>query len=176
MGYPIVSEDPWIQQHYEACRAEGTSHTLAEMFAFAQPPASNTDREFLAGHVNGSQFAGREGLGDHYKKEAEAAGVSTNGKVYMGGLAAYPGDPKAWVDGRGDVERVCRERGYNCRGQVNVQSEPVEPAAPIDIGEDIVDREVASVLRRRPEPRPKKRAELREKIRSRLKPHWAKKK
>ena len=94
------------RSHYDRCIANGCSPRLAEMLAAGQPPMSNTDREFLEGHCNGNQFAGREAVGDAYAAVARAEGADTTGKVYMGSLAAYPGDPRAWVSGRGDVQRV----------------------------------------------------------------------
>lgn len=108
--------------HFVECINEGTSPTLAEMFASAQAPCAVTDATFLAGHCNGSQFAGQEAEGDFIRRVAESEGQSVKGKVYLGGLAKYPGDPKAWVDGRGDVKKVCEERGWNCEGSVNVKS------------------------------------------------------
>src|SRR5271154_7062156 len=105
---------PAQQAHYDRCIAEGTSPVLAEMFALGQPPMSNTDREFLAGTENGRQFEGQEEVGDYYRQEATKAGVNTTGKVYKNGLARFPGDPEAWVSGRGDVQRVIEERGWNC--------------------------------------------------------------
>src|ERR1700676_3108092 len=124
--WPIISDNPHIQGWYVVCRMEGTSHALAEMFALRQPPMSNTDREFLQGHVNGNQFEGQDEIGDQFRKQAEAAGVNVQGKVYMGGLAAFPGDPEAWVGGRGDFQKVVEDRGWSCEGSVNVAA-PSKP-------------------------------------------------
>lgn len=125
--WPRVSDNPRIQQHYEACRAVGTSHLLAEMFAFRQGPALMTDDVFLEGRhaAQAEQFNRNPEIADAYKGEADAAGVDITGKVYLSGLAAYPGDPKAWVSGRGDVQRVCEERGWSCKGAVNVKGEHI---------------------------------------------------
>lgn len=112
------------------------------------PPMSNTDREFLEGHCNGSQFAHNPAIGDNYRKECEAAGGSTLGRKYLSQLARFPGDPQAWVSGRGDVQKVLEERGWGCEGSVTTKGrgrvEP--PPEPIPIADHIVDRETAKEL------------------------------
>lgn len=108
---------------YWDIRKSGTSPKLAEMLTLQSPPMSNTDREFLEGHCNGNQFAKgplSEDLGDRMKAVAEAAGQNVKGKVYIGGLARFPGDPEAWIAGRGDVRKVVEERGWKCSGSVDV--------------------------------------------------------
>lgn len=173
MSWPIVSDHPDVQAHYERCREEGTSHTLAEMFALAQPPQSRTDREFLRGHCNGSQFAGNPAMGDYYKAVAEAEGQDTKGKVYLSGLADYPGDPRAWVDGRGDVQKVCEERGWGCAGAVNLKVRVEEPVS-VAIDEALVQQEVEHILTQVPDPQHVDTEDLAEQVREKRKPHWEK--
>jgi hypothetical protein len=114
------------QEVYEQSLANGCSPKLAEMFALATPPQARTDSTFLSGNCNGSQFEHVPGRGDYLKEIAEARGQSVTGKVYKAGLARYPGDPEAWVSGRGDVERVARARGWGVEGDVSVPAEGVE--------------------------------------------------
>lgn len=97
----------------------GSQEKISDMFKSGIPPMSNTDREFLEGHCNGSQFERNPHVGDRLAADAEAAGVNVKGKVYIGGLAAFPGDPRAWVSGRSDVERVCEEMNYGASGSVS---------------------------------------------------------
>jgi hypothetical protein len=172
--WPIISEVPWVQAHYEACREEGTSHNLAEMFALAAPPMSNTDREFLHGHCNGNQFAGQEGVGDEYRKTAAAAGVNVTGKVYLTQLARYPGDPEAWVDGKGDVERVCTKRGWGATGLVNVKPVEKQHAPDIPVADNLLDAEVEKICDAQPDSKNIDKVELREQVLEKRKPHWAK--
>jgi hypothetical protein len=120
--FAIIDGTPEQQDAYDEMRRNGESHKLAEMLALQRTPGAVTDSTFLAGHVNGNQFADDPNAGARYKREAEAAGVSTTGKVYLSQLAKYPGDPKAWVSSRGDVARVCKERGWACSGAVKVKS------------------------------------------------------
>lgn len=144
----------------------------AEMLESGETPALSTDNTFLEGHCNGSQFADAPGLGDYYKTEAEAAGQDVKGKVYLSGLAEYPGDPRAWVSGRGDVKKVCEERNYKCQGAVDhKRDDGREPFRPVVLGEDIVQREVAEAIGRGSE---KPMGELADEVKRKRKPHWAK--
>ncbi len=142
--YPVVSDDPQIQAHYEFCRSQGTGHMLAEMFAYAQPPQSDTDVEFL----RGTQTA----------------------RKYLSSLAEYPGDPRSYVTGKADVQKVCEERGWGCTGKVNVKPRnDLPPPEHVAIGEDIVRDDVAKEVEAGAHP-----AEAREKVIAKRKPHWAK--
>jgi len=118
---------------------------LADMFAAGKPPRGRTDATFLEGHHNGNQFEGEERVGDIYRKVAEAHGQNTTGKVYLPALAEFPGDPHAWVSGRGDVQRRCEEKGWECEGAVTVKGRQFEHKK-VPVAEDIVQREVAREL------------------------------
>jgi|GEM_PF-4745890 len=112
------------------------------------PPGEKTDRGFLYGTENGKQFEGKEYIGDYYKGVADKSNVSINGKKYISQLARFPGDPEAWVSGRGDIQRICEERGYNCEGSVNVKAmKEVVPQAPKPLADDIIRREVAKKVK-----------------------------
>lgn len=126
---------------------------LADMLASHQAPMAVTDREFMRFNCNGAQFEGLPAYGAMCKAEAEKAGVSTTGKKYMSQLARFTGDPEAWVSGRGDVERVCKARQWNCEGSVNVDS-PIrdEPAKP-KLADDLVQKYVKADLAENPEQR-----------------------
>lgn len=155
---------------YFTCRINGWSHAGAMMMALASPPMSNTDREFLQGHVNGSQFQHNEARGDYYAKAAKEAGVSTTGKVYISGLAEFPGDPRAWVSGRGEAQRVCEERGWEAEGAVNVKGRQFDHGPPIELADDIVEAEASRVLAKHPEPQTVNHEELKHTIREKRKP------
>jgi hypothetical protein len=123
---------PEQQKHYDACIAEGTSPALAEMFATGQTPGVSTTKTFLEGmSTNGSQFESKPEIGDYLARDLKKSGGSPKGKVYLSGLALYPGDPKAWVSDKSDVKRVCRERDYDCSGAVSHQSEGRKERAKI---------------------------------------------
>lgn len=169
-GYPWVSRNPRVQLHYIDCRQKGTSHNLAEMFALGQAPMANTDREFLEGRENGRQFEKNPELGDFYRREAEARGADVTGKVYLSGLAAFPGDPRAWVSGRGDVRRLCEDRGWGCEGSVSVPVRNVaETGGKYEVAPELVMDRAADLAANCPGDRP---GDLVEKAREQLSPNW----
>jgi hypothetical protein len=131
---------------YMTCRAEGTAHRLAIVLATGQFPGVRTDVEFNRGRCNGNQFERCPGLGDYYRRAAEAAGVSTTGKYYSAALAEYPGDPEAWVADRHDVLAVARRKGLKVEGLVEYTPPEVEPIPEVGLADDLVAREVDEVL------------------------------
>lgn len=137
MNYPVISDHPGVQKLYEQMRADGSSHKLAEMLALQSPPMSNTDREFLEGQHE--QFAATPHHGDYYAKQAKRHGLAnTKGLTYMPGLARFPGDPQAWVTGRGDVAKVVEKNGWACDGSVKVNAMRQEEPKVVDVAPDIV--------------------------------------
>jgi len=174
-SFPLISFEPSVQAFYEQMRREGTSHTLAEMFALQQPPeTAGTDTAFNQGRCNGNQFEKTPWMGDYYKREAVRAGVDTTGKTYLSGLARYPGDPQAWVSDTGDVRRVCEGRGWGCRGAVNVRAqEPTSDHADTPVADDIAEDHVAAITRGQ-EVTATVRQDIKEEVIHQLKPHWAK--
>jgi hypothetical protein len=170
VSYCRISDDESIQRHYEEARRNGTSHSLAEMFALGAAPTVQTDATFMRGTANGRQFQGNaEKFGDAYAKIARKRGQNVTGKKYLSGLARFPGDPEAWVDGRGDVQRVLEKRGWESEGSVNVKSRcPEAPRPTIDVADDILNEEVQRIVESSPEPI-KDRRELKEQVRQKRK-------
>jgi len=163
--YPTVSDDPQVQAFYEMCREKGTDHNMAKIFALRDPPSLRTNKTFLANR--GNPFEGDDAKAKRCVAAARAGGVNPTGKTYLGGLAKYEGDPKAWIDGKGDVERVCAERGWGCEGSVTVE-EPVNETPdlfeePYRVADDLVQEEVAKRLNGETVGT-KERAELVEKV------------
>lgn len=142
----VVSQDPRVQLRYEEMVASGQSHNMAEMLACRAFPGLRTDAEFLKGKCNGNEFEDQPGLGNFYAAEAARHGVNHVGKTYVSGLARYPGDPEAWISGRGDAERICRERGWGCEGSVNVATQEREARADVKLSPDLVDDEVNDIM------------------------------
>lgn len=165
---------PEQKVHYERCLAEGTSPKLAEMFALGIPPMSNSDREYLEGRCNGNQFESQPWVGDLYRRRAADAGVSTTGMVYEPQLADYPGDPSAWVSGRGDVQRVCEERGWGCRGAVTTKRREEAPGPEIDVADDIVEETVVRRVEKDPSLGERPLLEVMHETKDQIKPHWSK--
>lgn len=171
-AWPLLGNDEQSAL-YVAIRLDGGTETLAEMLAMQQPPMSNTDREFLQGTENGRQFQDNTFIGDFYKNAAREAGQDPTGKIYLSGLARYPGDPEAWVSGRGDVQRVCEQRGWGCEGSVNMPVRKVAELSGGGIAPDIVERRVSEILETTPDAARVDVQDLREQVAEKIKPHWA---
>lgn len=128
---------------------EGQSLNLAVMFTTGATPRLNTDDTFFQGWKNtgGEQFAGpQQAMLGRYMDDAKAAGVSTQGKRYMHGLAAYPGDPRAWVGTRAEIKEVLRERGLGCERLGVEAATDRPPPPPVRLADDIRDRLVGERL------------------------------
>lgn len=131
----------------EEFRASIKPGRLEEMLRDRKPPRANTDREFLLGQCNGNQFEGQEDRGDALKAISESFGMDTTGKVYMSGLARFPGDPQAWVSGKGDAEKVLDTMGWGSTGAINRPVTNVaEPAPAVDVDHHIVQDEVDAII------------------------------
>lgn len=103
----------------------------AEMCALQCPPGTKgTDRAFNQGRYNQQQFDDMPKLmAERMLREARAAGISTAGKQYVGGLADKRAhqDPEAWVDSTADIVRVARKRNLTVEGIVSHKGTPVPP-------------------------------------------------
>lgn len=122
---------------------------LADMLASNRAPSVHTDATFFA-NINANPEADAPGVAEEYRRVAIAHGQNPVGKTYLSALAAFPGDPEAWVSGRGDIRRVCEARGWSCEGAVTVSSEQVEPAKPPALAADIVDDFAAKIRQEQP--------------------------
>lgn len=140
-----VTQEEWDEHTRTRCQGR-----LQDMLRSRTPPMANTDREFLAGHCNGNQFEGQDVLADQYRQMAHQGGVDVTGKVYLSGLARFPGDPEAWVNGKGDAQKVLEARGWGASGlikrEVTNVAQPlnhaVDPQIIKDEVEDIIEQVV----------------------------------
>lgn len=129
----VINGKSVTREEWEASKVPGR---LQEMLDAQQPPGvMGTDTQFLR-NVS-EQFADNPALGDYYAKVARAHGQDPKGKKYLSSLAAFPGDPRAFVDGMGDVRKVCEERGWDCQGDVKVKGERSE-VGPYRVADDLV--------------------------------------
>lgn len=137
-------------------------------------PYIRSDNTFMRRTHLDDGFGGDNGERQRAYAKAKAAGVNPEGKKYMPGLCR-PGvryDPQAWVSGRGDVKRVCEKNGWGCEGAVNVKAverdEPGPDERPYRIADDIIDREVETIVEKQggkvsAKQRKRLKAEVREK-------------
>ena len=120
--------------HDARCKAR-----LEEMLASGKAPRVKSDDTFFRGFTGtgGAQFS--DEVRPYYLEEARKAGVSVSGKQYFSELAAYPGDPRAWVASRGEMTRLLEERGWSADGDIKVKGEAPEPAGPVRLADDIAE-------------------------------------
>lgn len=104
-----------------------------------------TEATFQAGiKLGGAQFG--PATRDFYLNAAREAGVSPDGKVYDHRIAAFPGDPQAWVGSSDDVRRVLEERNWGCDGDLKVKCEPVPTAPDKPLADHLVEELVEDRL------------------------------
>ena len=144
--YDIQVADQRIQEIYFFMRAEGNSPRLAEMLTFRQAPQVNTDDTWFArfGDLE-DQFKGDARGLKQVTDAAKQHGYTPNpNDVYYHGLAAFPGDPKAFINQAPQIHirKVAEQRGHGSQGLVNVKAREPE-TDPLDVSfvaDDISDR------------------------------------
>ena len=154
---------------YDDLIASGNQPGFAAMLALRQPPGTKgTERAFLEGMTSWADSMHKDNR-DNIFKAAKKAGISTEGKIYKGGLGK-PSDPMAWISTQDDVKEVCKIKGYTCSGAVNYKAPDREPPKKKRIANDIRDRYVAQELASNPslmekvKKNPKRIKEVQEKV------------
>jgi hypothetical protein len=177
LPYEIATAPAEVQQRYRRMIRNGQDERFAVMCALGQAPGTRgSDRAFMEGRLDGSWL---NRMPPHQARrmlrEAQAAGISTIGKTYIGGLADSRGhrDPMAWVDSVADVKRVAVERNLEVTGIVTHRAREVPPPQHKDISDSILAENVAAERKKNPTA---KAAELVEKVKDRIVPHWKRKK
>ena len=174
MSYPVVSDNPHVQAFYEYCRASGESHNIAEMCAFQQGPALETETRFMAGRLERAPF-GDNPYSNILEKRARAAaaraGVSTTGKWFDHQIARDPEDVDGWVGSKSDIEHVIRKRGLQARGDINIKGvDPIHVEKPYAPAADLVEEDVVKIREQHPDMTPAEVSQAREKVREHLTP------
>lgn len=123
-----------------------TTWVEAEMYAHQSPPGTRfTDRAFNEGQrrkmENMSPLVAKK-----LHKAAQAAGIDTRGKYYVGGLGGAQ-DKAAWVTSSDDVLAVCKARNLQCDGVISHKANFEDrPPKRVKLAEDIVQRLETSYL------------------------------
>lgn len=157
-----------VRLHYRRMVDAGESPIFAEMAAMQMAPVmKGSDRAFGEGarrRMDGMWGPNKKA----YLELAKKAGISTQGKYYMG--YGRPTDPAAWVSTVEDVKDVCRARNYTATGLVNIEGREPPPRKQVRLAKDIVDRYVGEVLASEPATaeKVKKRPALRKEIEERV--------
>lgn len=173
----IASASHEVRAHYVRMVQDGQHPRFAEMCALQAPPGTRgTDRAFMQGRLGG------EWLNSLPKKQAawlvgqaKAAGIDTNGKFYMGGIADKRGhlDPEAWIDSTADILRVAKKRDLEVHGIVDYVPPQKGPPKEVDINPRILREHVREEMKANPKL---KRGEAIEKVKERIVPRWKRKK
>jgi predicted nucleic acid-binding Zn ribbon protein len=128
-----------------------------------------TDTTFMIGsHVNDG-FGGDERTRKLARARAKELGVSVAGKRFCPGLVDSEGndpyDPRAWVSSRADVQNRCVEKGWGCKGSINVtpRKSDTEPE-PYQCNPNFVEEEIAEIQDEHGPLSAKETAELRENL------------
>ncbi len=156
MTADIISNDPAVQARYEAMIAQGTSASLAEMFALQKPPRGKDNTSWMAANsksLDGGDLAAP--VRQHHEAMARAAGVSTAGKVYMPGLARQnmPGDPMAWVSDHSEFKRRLEDRGdgWSDGTQVVKPRNDFAPGPDIEVAPDLIEERACQMIEQNPD-------------------------
>jgi hypothetical protein len=178
LPYEIAIAPTEVRDHYIRMINDGQTPRFAEMCALGAAPAvQGTDDAWMAGRQNGQSFDQMPTRqAQRILREAKAAGISTEGKFYMSGLANSRQhlDAEAWVGSRSDVLRVAKARRLEVKGQVNYT--PPEGVAPPQRREGLNPKLVNEMARREMKAEPGLTlAKARQRIREKHTPHWQKK-
>lgn len=144
-----IAED-WVKMGcYFTYRLAGMEHSLAAMQACRRGPRmKNSDRTFNQGARHRMSNIDDKMMRSMLRM-AHSAGVQTQGKFYVAGLArrglAYR-DPHAWVSTTDDILAVARRRNLEVEGVVNHKaSEPPPPKRTrlaADIAAELLQKEL----------------------------------
>ena len=178
LPYDIARASREAQDHYRKLVKDGQSPRFAEMVSLQIAPGLlGSNDAWMRGRKNGEWLDGLPTKQAKWMlKEAKAAGISTEGRYYMSGIADKRChlDAEAWVSDREDVLRVAKKRKLELRGQVSYQ--PPEGVAPPKRANGLNPRLVRELAKKevRENPGTTLRAAER-RIRETHTPHWNKK-
>jgi hypothetical protein len=160
----IASSPRSVQDHYRKMIRDGQSERFAVMCALQVAPGTHgCDRAFMEGRMNNQQLDDMpENQAKYIAREARGAGISIEGKYYVGGLADGRGwrDPEAWVSSTDDILKVAKKRRRMVQGNVNYDPGPEAPQRKV-MSERLIKEYVA---RERKTDRKSSDADLRAKV------------
>ena len=142
----IARQPESVQKFYREVVAKGESPRFAAMVAMRSAPLTRyTDKTFGKKRLD-VMHKMKPKMRDAYLDMAKKAGISTQGKYYVGGLGR-PTDPMAWVSTVDDAKQVCKIKNLSAEGLVHNQGTQVDPPkksrmAP-DVQRDLVRRKLA---------------------------------
>lgn len=151
--------------HYLKMIRNGQAPRFAEMCATRTPPGvRGTDRAVMQGRLNGEWLDSMpKSQASSILAQARAAGISTEGKYYMSGLADKrgPSDPAAWIDSASDIKKVAQVRNLHVTGIVEHVAHEVPPPKSKPLSDSAIRKLMPKYRQENPG---KKAGELREMI------------
>jgi len=146
----IARQPDAVQQFYRAMIKKGESPRFAHMCAIRRAPETRySDKTFNKQrriHMNSMSPMNRK----KYLEMAKKAGISTQGKFYVGGLGRAT-DPMAWVSTVDEARDVCRAKNLTAEGLVSHVGTKTDPPKRARMANDIVSRYVARELAKDPQ-------------------------
>ena len=141
-------------------------------------PSIRTNDTFMRGKKHGGDLDMTDETFAHYKRKAEAAGVSVNGKHYYSQLATHPGDPEAWCGSADDAMAAARRKGMSLEinGRTHdfrQQYDDTPDDEPYEVAPDILNREVNDQIKQEGgNVSKKRRQQIEEEIRDEITPSF----
>lgn len=149
----LLFEDMGRQPHHVQTRFlqmihDGVSLKMAAMLACQQAPRTrHTDRTFNA-ERRVTQARDTYAM-NRYVGMAKKAGISTQGKYYIGALGR-PTDPMAWVSTVDEAKAVCKKKNFTADGLFQHKGQPMPYRRGPALAPDILQREVAKTVGKEP--------------------------
>lgn len=145
-----VAQLPLEQQtFYWSMVEKGESPRFALMCACRRAPLTRQSDKTFCKKRREIMESGKSGMKpwmlDRYLKLAKDAGISTQGKFYVGGLGR-PTDPMAWVSTVDDAKTVCKLKNLNAEGLVEHTAQPLPAPPRVEMAPDVRKAYVAQEL------------------------------
>lgn len=123
--YEVLQYGDYVKARYYEMVANGQNPRFALMCAVQQAPGTRlSDRTFNAErHEIMSTMKPKQRA--KYLQLAKKAGISTQGKYYVGALGR-PTDPMAWVSTVDEAKHVCKVKNLTASGLVENKGTPQE--------------------------------------------------
>jgi len=142
-----------VKAHYLKMVEAGESPRFALMCSMQRAPLTRQSDKTFGKKRREIMESGKSGLKpwmlDRYLKLAKQAGISTQGKYYVGGLGR-PTDPMAWVSTVDDAKEVCKLKNLNASGLVEHVASPVPDRKRVRMAPDVQREYVARALAQDP--------------------------
>jgi hypothetical protein len=157
-----ITDKGFVQEPVEPADPE----ILTDMLRTRRVPRIETDSTFMSGHKRLGDTRDEKSLKSLVAQARKHGYNPTANDVYMSPIAAFPGDPKAFVSqagGKHQVRKRCEELGLHCEGAVNVKGAEIAPPKPdVPLAADLLNEAVFKMVKNDPSLKRKPLRELKE--------------